>query len=321
MFDHDLCNPTRRQFLRYAGAGLITATVARSLPAWAQTSTIDPVAQMRAAAANAKLTTLKLTDALSMISGAGGNIAVLTGPDGKVVIDSSYATAAPQLKAALAALSNVPLRLLINTHWHFDHTDGNSWMRNAGALILAHENTRARLTESHDMPDLHMHFDPSPADALPEQTFIDQFNLYFNQESLALRYYPPAHTDTDILIHFTHANVIHAGDILFNGTYPLIDYTTKGNIAGMIAAADRTLSLSDTQTKIIPGHGPLADRPTLQRYRDMLAAVRDRVARLKQSGKTLEESVAEKPTKDLDEDWGKGRITNDFFVKLVYTTL
>ena len=166
-----------------------------------------------------------------------------------------------------------------------------------------------------------MHFDPSPADALPEQTFTDQFNLYLNQESLALRYYPPAHTDTDILIHFTRANVIHAGDIVFNGTYPLIDYTTKGNIAGMVAAADRTLALSDTQTKIIPGHGPLADRAALQQYREMLATVRDHVAKLKQSGKTLEESVAEKPTKDLDEKWGNGFIKNDFFVKLVYTTL
>jgi len=324
MADHDLRNPptsTRRQFLEYAGAGLAAATLSRSFTAWAQTATTDPVAQMRATAATAKLSTLKLTDSLSVISGAGGNIAVLTGPDGKVLVDTSFATAAPQLKAALGALGNDPLRLVVNTHWHFDHTDGNPWMRHTGALILAHENTRLRLSQVHDMPDLHMHFDPSPADALPQQTFTDQATLYFNGETLALRYYPPAHTDSDILIHFTQANVIHAGDILFNGRYPLIDYTTRGNIDGMIAAANRTLSLCDAQTRIIPGHGPMADRPMLEQYRDMLVTVRERVAKLKQSGKTLEESIAGKPTRDLDEKWGKGSIGSDFFVKLVYTTL
>lgn len=324
MADHDLRNApaaTRRQFLAYAGAGVAAATLSRCFPALAQTATSDPVAQMRAAAATARLSTLKLTDSLSVISGAGGNVAVLAGPDGKVLVDTSFAASAPQLKAALGALGNDPLRLAINTHWHFDHTDGNPWLRQAGALIFAHENTRLRLSQTHDFPDLHMHFDPSPADAFPQQTFTDQATLYFNRETLALRYYPPAHTDSDILIHFTGANVIHAGDILFNGRYPLIDYTTGGNIAGMIAAANRTLALCDTQTRIIPGHGAMADGPMLAQYRDMLATVRDRVAKLRQSGKTLEESIAEKPTRDLDEKWGKGSIGNDLFVKLVYTTL
>ena len=255
MADHDLRNPpttTRRQFLEYAGAGLAVATLSRSFPAWAQTATNDPVEQMRAAAATAKLSTLKLTDSLSVISGAGGNVAVLIGPDGKVLVDTSFATSAPQLKAALGALSNDTLRMVINTHWHFDHTDGNPWMRHTGALIFAHENTRLRLSQAHDMPDLHMHFDPSPADALPQQTFTDQATLYFNRETLARRYYPPAHTDSYILIHFTEANVIHAGDILFNGRYPLMDYTTRGNIDGMIAAANRTLSLCDAETRILP---------------------------------------------------------------------
>ena len=314
-------SPTRREFLRYAGAGVMAASVARSFAAFAQTGSDPKVAQMRAAAASAKLTTLKLTDSVSVISGAGGNVAVLTGPDGQVVIDSSFATAAPQLKAALVAVSNDPLRLLINTHWHIDHVDGNAWMHEAGAFNVAHENTRARLSVPQDIEALQMRFDPAPPSALPQQTFTEQENLYFNRETLALRYYPPAHTDTDILIHFTQANVVHVGDTLFNGMYPLIDYSTKGNIAGMIAAAGRSLSLCDAQTKVIPGHGPMADRALLEQYRDMLVTVRDRVAKLKQSGRTLEESVAEKPTRDLDEKWGKGHITNDFFVKLVYTTL
>ena len=238
-----------------------------------------------------------------------------------MIVDSGFGTSAPQFKTALAAISNDPLRVLINTHWHFDHTDGNEWMHNAGALIVAHENTRARLSAPQEIAVYNLHFDASPAAALPQQTFTEQASLYFNHESLALRYYAPAHTDTDILIHFAQNNVIHAGDVFFNGMYPMIDQSTKGNIAGMIAAAERTLSLSDGQTKIIPGHGPMGDRLMLEQYRDMLVTVRDRVSKLKTSGKSIDEAVAAKPTADLDAKWGKGNIGNDFFVKLVYSTL
>ena len=326
----ELFNPVRRTFLRYAAAGVAATVFPRSLAAFAQTAsgqkpmqTInnDMVAQMRASGATAKLTTQKLTDTVSVIFGSGGNVAVLTGPDGKVIVDSGFGTSAPQFKAALTALSSDPLRVLINTHWHFDHTDGNEWMHNAGALIVAHENTRARLSTPQEIAAFGMHFDAAPAAALPQQTFTEQANLFFNQESIALRYYPPAHTDSDILVHFTHNNVVHAGDILFNGMYPMIDLGTKGNIAGMIGAANKTLALADGQTKIIPGHGPMADRAMLEQYRDMMVTVHDRVSKLKQSGKSVDEAVAAKPTADLDAKWGKGRIGNDFFVKLVYDTL
>lgn len=322
--------PARREFLRYAAMGFASAMLPRNLAAFAQgsaeqkpmqTINSDMVAKMRAAGASAKLTTQKLTDTVSVIFGSGGNVAVLAGADGKVIVDSGFGTSAPQFKTALAAISDDPLRVLINTHWHFDHTDGNEWMHHAGALVIAHENTRARLSRPQEIAAYGLHFDASPASALPQQTFTDQASLYFNQESLALRYYPPAHTDTDILIQFQHNNVIHAGDIFFNGMYPMIDQSTRGNIAGMIAAADRTLSLSDGQTKIIPGHGPMGDRAMLEQSRDMLVTVRDRVSKLKQSGKSVDEAVAAKPTADLDAKWGKGSIGNDFFVKLVYSTL
>ena len=322
--------PARRDFIRYALAGAAAAIIPSSLGAFAQSSTgrtsmptinSDMVARMRASGATAKLTTLKLTDNIYVISGSGGNVAVLTGTDGKVIVDSGFGTSAPQFKTALAAISSDPLRVLINTHWHFDHTDGNEWMHNAGALIIAHENTRARLSTPQDIAVYNLHFDAAPQAALPQQTFTEQTNLYFNQESMDLRYYPPAHTDSDILIHFRHNNVIHAGDIFFNGFYPMIDQSTKGNIAGMIAAADKTLSLADHQTKIIPGHGPLGNRAMLEQYRDMLVTVRDRVAKLKTGGKSIDEAVAAKPTEDLDAQWGKGNIGNDFFVKLVYATL
>ena len=321
-------NIDRRTFLRRASAGILTAaalpslkTLAQNAPQPMQSISNDRIAQMRASGATAKLTTQKLTDNISMISGSGGNVAVLTGADGKVLVDSGFATSESQFQTALAALSSDPLRVLINTHWHFDHTDGNEWMHKAGAFIIAHENTRARLSTPQDLAALNLRFDAAPAAALPQQTLTEQANLYFSGESLELRYYPPAHTDTDILIHFTHGNVVHAGDIFFSGMYPMIDYSTKGNIAGMIAAADRTLALADGQTRIIPGHGPLSNRAMLAEYRDMLVTVRDRVSRLKQSGKTIDQAVADKPTRDLDEKWGKGHIANDFFVTLVYTSL
>lgn len=325
---------SRREFFRragqFAGAGLAAAAVSRALPVFAQTANSEKpmqplsderVAKMRAAGATAKLTTQKLTEHISVISGSGGNVGVLTGPDGKVVIDSSYATSAPQLQAALGALGNEPIRLLINTHWHFDHTDGNEWIHNAGGMIMAHENTRARLASAQEVAGLGLHFAAAPAAALPQQTISEQANLYFNQESLALRYYQPAHTDSDIFIHFEQGNVIHAGDIFFNGIYPFIDFSSKGNIAGMIVAANRTLALADGQTKIIPGHGPMADRDSMTQYRDMLVTVHDRVAKLKQAGKSVDEVVAAKPTAEFDARWGKGMIGNDFFVKLVYDTL
>jgi glyoxylase-like metal-dependent hydrolase (beta-lactamase superfamily II) len=320
----------RRDFLRCAGVGLVAAAIPRSITAFAQNTSgqkslqsinNDMVAQMRASGAKAKLTTQKLTDTISVISGSGGNVAVLTGPDGKVLVDSGFGTSAPQFKTELAALGNDPLRLLINTHWHFDHTDGNEWMHNSGALIVAHENTRTRLATPQDLTLFNMHFDPSPPAALPQQTISDQATLYFNGQTIRLRYYQPAHTDSDISIHFEQGNVFHAGDSFFNGFYPMIDASTKGNIAGMIAAANKTLSLCDAQTKIIPGHGPMADRATLEQYRDMLVTVHDRVAKLKQEGKSVDDAIAARPTADLDANWGKGHINNDLFVTLVYGTL
>jgi glyoxylase-like metal-dependent hydrolase (beta-lactamase superfamily II) len=186
---------------------------------------------------------------------------------------------------------------------------------------MAHENTRLRLSTPQDIAAYHLHFDPAPPDALPQQTFLEQSKLYLNGETIALEHYRPAHTDSDIFIHFQHTNVFHAGDTFFSGFYPMIDASSGGSISGMIAAADHTLSLVDASTKIIPGHGLMSDRQGLQAYRDMMAEVQSRVGKLKQQGRKLEDVVATKPTADLDAKWGKGNITPDFFVTLVYTTL
>ncbi len=279
----------------------------------------DPIAQMRANLGAARIETVKLSDNLVMLSGPGGNVAVLHGPDGKVVVDTFVQTVWDKLKQTVDELGSAPITSVIDTHWHFDHTDNNQNFRQGGAEIIAHDNTKKRMSETHDV--LGMHFTPSPADALPTQTFASAHTLTANGEALDLVYVPPAHTDTDIYIHFSKANVLHMGDVFFNGIYPFIDQGTGGSINGMIGGVERALKQVDANARIIPGHGPLADRAALGRFRDMMVTVRDRVQKLKTSGRTLEDAIAAKPTKDLDAVWGKGFMPPDNFVTIVYSTL
>jgi cyclase len=281
----------------------------------------DRVAEMRAQGSATPLQVAKLRDNLHLLFGPGGNMVVLDGPDGKVLVDSSYAPVAPKIKEAMDNLGNAPLKFVINTHWHLDHTDGNAAMREAGATIMAHENTRKRLSAPQDIKAFGVHFPAAPAQAWPQLTFADAFKLYFNNDALSLGYVPPAHTDTDILIQYENGNVLHMGDVFFNGFYPFIDAGTGGNINGMIAGAARGLSLADADTKIVPGHGPVTDKAGLTKYHDMLATVRGRVQAQKSAGKKLEEVIIAKPTSDFDADWGKGFIPPDGFVTFVYTTL
>lgn len=320
---------TRREILRtgatVAGAGLLSSLLPSALDAQAQQppngAIADRIAQMKAQAASATLQTTKLGGNLYMISGAGGNMVALDGPEGKVLVDTSYSTVAAKLKAQLDALSSNPLKVAINTHWHIDHTDGNEAIHSGGAVILAHENTRARLSSEQHLAALGLDFPPAPLGAWPQQTFTEGTRLYLNGEELALSYFAPAHTDTDIYVQYAKGNVLHMGDIWFNGTYPLIDASTKGNINGMVNAATLGIGLADANTKIVPGHGPLGDKAGLTKYRDMLATVRDRVQALKSAGKSLDDTIAAKPTADLDETWGKGFVNGKFFVTLAYTTL
>ena len=281
----------------------------------------DPVEQMKAQMAGVPLQTLKLRDNIQMLYGPGGNMVVLDGPDGKILVDSSFASVAPKVKRALDEISDTPFKMLINTHWHFDHTDGNVAMHQFGATILAHENTRKRLSTPQVTEFFNMHFPPSPAEALPRQTFTDSFKLYFDKEEISLAHFSPAHTDSDIYVHYQTSNVLHMGDTLFGGMYPFFDSSTGGKIDGMIAAATRGISLADDSTKIVPGHGPAGDKAALTKYRDMLVAIRDRIKKQKDAGKTLKEVIAAKPTADFDAAWGAGFLMPDAFVTLVYTTL
>jgi len=327
---------TRREMLRaaslLAGGSALAGLLPRTLLAEAQAAAAgkaqnpsaaptDPVEQMKKQMASVPLQTLKLRDNIQMLSGPGGNMVVLDGPDGKILVDSSFASVAPKVKQALDGISNTPFKMLINTHWHFDHTDGNAAMHEFGATILAHENTRKRLSTPQIIKFFGMHFPPAPAGALPQQTFTDSFKLYLNKEEISLAHFSPAHTDTDIYVHYQSSNVLHMGDTWFNGMYPFFDSSTGGKINGMIAAATKGIALTDDSTKIVPGHGPSGDKAALTKYRDMLVTVRDRIKMQKDTGKTLKEVIAAKPTADFDAAWAAGMLMPDAFVTLVYTTL
>ena len=313
---------SRRGFLQMG----VAAGAATLAPRWvmaqaAPATNADRLAQMRAAGASTPIRTTKLYDNVYLLQGAGGNMAVQTGPQGKILIDSSFSSAVPHIREALDALSNDPAFALINTHWHIDHTDGNDGMHAAGFTVFAHEKTRKRLSEPAEMKLFGMSLPASPAGALPTITFDKSLRVWHNGDSLELVHFDPAHTDTDIYIHFHEADVLHLGDIWFNGMYPFIDEGTGGSIGGMIIAEQRALSLAGDATKIIPGHGPLGTKAELQKSYGMLSTVRDRVAALKTAGASEQEVVAKKPTADLDATWAKGMFPPDVFVGIVYRTL
>lgn len=277
------------------------------------------VSLIRNEAATAKITVQSLRGNVSVLMGSGGNITVLSGHDGKLLVDAGIAVSRPKITDALANISLDPIKHLINTHWHFDHTDGNEWLHSVGATILAHENTRKRLSSMQRVADWNYTFPPSPAGAIPTMVFQTDRTLYFNGTTIVLKYYAPAHTDTDISVNFTDAGILHVGDTWWNGIYPFIDYSTGGGINGMINATELNLARATDQTIIIPGHGPVGDKSQLAEYHQMLVAIRDKVAFLKKQGRSLEEIVAAKPTTDYDTKWGGFVITPSFFAKLVYS--
>lgn len=278
--------------------------------------------QLETAAATEKIRTTRLRDTLFLLEDVGGNIVCQIGPDGKLLIDAGMAAGTHRLLDALGHLDPHPVRLLVNTHWHPDHTDGNAALHLDGAFIIAQINTRIRLSSPQyiSVYDLHV---PAAADAaLPQDTFEETETLWVNNDQTSLVHAPYAHTDSDVYVHFHKGNVIHTGDLWFNGMYPLIDISTGGTINGMIRGVDHILALADDQTKIVPGHGPLGNKAALQNYREMLVTVADRVEKLKAQGDTVDQVVAAKPTADLDADWAKpGAIQPRTFVALVYDSL
>lgn len=253
-----------------------------------------------------------------MLSGAGGNVAVCTSERGALLVDSEYGQLADDLIAKVAALADQPIRLVINTHWHFDHVGGNEQLAAGGALIVAHEDVRRRMSTEQVLGGLDRKIPPSPAGALPTLTFRDELTLHWGSEEIRVLHVGAAHTDGDSFVLFKQANVLHVGDVWFNGMYPFIDVNAGGSIDGMIAAVDRALALADEKTRIIPGHGPVGDGAELREYREMLVEARERIGALVKQGKSREDVIAAQPTKELDARWGQGGFQPDQWVGLVY---
>jgi cyclase len=264
-----------------------------------------------------RIKTIPLADNVYMLMGAGGNLGLSVGGDGALLIDAEYAPLTEKVTAAVKEVCDKPIRFVVNTHWHFDHVGGNENLARAGAVIVAHENVRKRMSTEQTLGGLGRTVPPSPEAALPVITFSDALTFHWNGDEVRVIHVDPAHTDGDSFVYFPKANVLHVADVWFNNMYPFIDVNAGGSIDGMIRAADRALTLANEQTKIIPGHGPLGSVAELREYRQMLATVRDRVRALVEQGKTRDEVIASKPTKDLDEEWAKA-FGADAWIGIVY---
>ena len=268
------------------------------------------------------ITPLKLADGLWMLTGAGGNLLVCAGPDGALLVDAQYGPLAAKIRAVVDSLSGGrPLRFVLNTHYHGDHVSGDSAMAAAGATIVAPANARRRMSVDRFNETFGTTTKAVPAAGLPVLTFSDSLTFYLNGLEIRVVHLPPGHTDGDAVVWIPGANVLHTGDLLFNGTYPVIDVSAGGSIGGMIRSLDLLLPIAGSATKIVPGHGPLADRAALLRFRSMLLAVRDRVTKLVTEGRTLEQVMAAKPLADLDQAWGAGFMKPDMFLQIVYRDL
>ena len=262
----------------------------------------------------------ELATGLHLVQGPGGNIAVLDGPDGLTVVDSGVPMRAKEIFETVKRVGGKPVSRLINTHWHFDHAGGNEVFGRAGATIIATAATRKRLSTDQYTEVFKLTTPASPSVALPTLT-ADEFDLHVGSEVLHFTAVPPAHTDGDLIVHFTSLDVIHTGDLFSNGFYPNIDSSSLGWIGGMIAAADRILKLAGPKTRIIPGHGPMATSVDLAAFRKMLVTVQDRLAPLLDAGKTTQEAIAAKPIADLDATWAKGLFTGGMFTRIAYEGL
>ena len=307
-------------------AGAALAGAALATPTFAQAPAPAPAAAPAAAPdrfAAVRMRAIAVAPGQVMLMGAGGNIGVWTGSDGVVLIDDQFAQLSAKLRAAVDSISGgKPIRFVLNTHWHGDHVGGNEKLASAGAVIVAHDNVRRRMSV---MQFRTVVFNdtvpPSPSGALPIVTFNDSLTFHLNGQEVRVFHVAPAHTDGDVIVHFPETNVIHMGDTFFNGIYPVIDVSSGGSIDGMIAADDRVLAFIDSSTRVIPGHGPLGDRASLKAFRDMMATVRGRIRPLVAAGRTVDQVLAAKPTADLDATWGKGGMTGERFIRVVYADL
>ncbi|MGV6852630.1 MAG: MBL fold metallo-hydrolase [bacterium] len=273
------------------------------------------------AADKVEITSTSLGHGLYMVQGRGGNIGLSTGQDGIYLIDDQFAPISPAIKQHINTLQTGQVKFIINTHWHGDHTGGNKNFADDGALIIAHDNVRKRMSKEQFMEFLNSKVPASPVEALPVITFTQQMSLHLNQLDAQIIHIKQAHTDGDAFVVFKKANVIHMGDVLFAGMYPFIDLSSGGSIDGYIAGLKQTLNYMDDQTKVIPGHGPLTDKHEVVAMLAMLNDVRSRIADAKNAGKSLEQVIALKPTQAYDKKRNHGWIKADQLVEFIYKSI
>jgi glyoxylase-like metal-dependent hydrolase (beta-lactamase superfamily II) len=253
-----------------------------------------------------------------MVMPAAGNLAVSVGPDGVFIVDDQFAPMVPRIQAAVAKLTEQPIRYVFNTHWHGDHTGGNAGFGKAGITLVAHDNARARMATEQTSSFFKTKVPPAPPEALPDITFDRTLRFHVNGDTVRIEHIPNAHTDGDAVYYFEGADVLHTGDVFVLYGYPFIDLDSGGSVAGMIAGLDRIAAIAGPDTIVVPGHGPLADRERVLKFRGMLAEAQARIRKLIAAGKTLDEVIAAKPLADYDVEWGKSFIKNDQFVATLY---
>jgi glyoxylase-like metal-dependent hydrolase (beta-lactamase superfamily II) len=291
------------------------------LPAVALAVAAAP-AQAQLQAPETQVRTEKVADGVYVLFGNGGNVGVSAGTDGVFIIDDQYAPMTPALSAAIAEISDSPVRFVINTHWHGDHTGGNENFGKMGAVVVAHDNVRARMSVPQAMEFFKRAVPASPPGALPVITFNDSVSLHLNGDDVRIIHVADAHTDGDAIVHFRKANVIHAGDTFFNGWYPFIDADSGGSLAGLVSAIDSMLALSDEDTRIIAGHGPVSGKADLEAYRKMLLETATRIRSLRAEGRTVDEIVALAPNAaDYDKTWATSFINPERYIRMIYNLL
>lgn len=268
-----------------------------------------------------EIKTISLGHGIYMLQGAGGNIGISAGEDGVFMIDDQFSPLTPKILAAIAEISDKTIKFMINTHWHFDHTGGNENLGNMGVVIIAHDNVYKRLSTDQFIKAFNKQIPASPKAALPVVSFNDQVTFHFNGLHIKARHVKNAHTDGDSIIMFKDVNIVHAGDTFFNGFYPFIDAGAGGSIYGMIDATASLLTHVDDKTKIIPGHGPLANKQDLQDYHDMMVQVVKAVKPLTEKGLSLEDATKLNPLKDLNGKWGGGFMKPEAFLGIIYQTI
>jgi glyoxylase-like metal-dependent hydrolase (beta-lactamase superfamily II) len=268
-----------------------------------------------------EIETIKVASGIYLLKGAGGNIGACIGDDGVLLIDDQFAPLSAKVKAAIATISDKPIRFVLNTHYHPDHIGGNEYMAERGAVIIAHNNVRKRLSTTTFNQTIQAELPPVPEGALPVVTYSDTISFYINGEEVHAFHVPPAHTDGDSFVHFIQADVIHAGDVFRTSSYPVVDVAAGGSYEGIINGYARLLEMAGPDTKIIPGHGEISSRFEIESQYQMLMTIRDRIQTAVNAGKSLAEVQAMRPTSEYDEVWGGGRISAESIVKIVFNEL